>query len=96
MNKFDYVMDTPSDYWCDVAAAFLDLGDIGCDFIDRVETAVYNRDFMGGRDADITDIDIFASAAIDVAANALRAGEFPEVRRALDDPKNTVALIFNI
>ena len=34
----DYVMDTPSDYWCDVAAAFMDLGDGGCDFIDRVET----------------------------------------------------------
>ena len=38
-----------SDYWCDVAAAFMDLGDGGCDFIDRVECAVYNRDFMGGR-----------------------------------------------
>ena len=75
------------DKYCDLLEA-LDEIEGGIDFVDHVEDRVTSRDFYGGIMVDTNIEGAYAEAALYVAASLLRAGEFPEIRRAIADDFN--------
>jgi len=69
--------------WCDLVNEVAAV-EGGLDFIDWVETKVYCKNFYGAVTVDVDTEDAFAEAAFYVAANALRAGEFPAVASSIN------------
>lgn len=74
--------DGSIDAWADIVLE-LDVIEGGPAFVDFVEDKVAARNFFGAYMVDIDSDPAFAAAAIMVAVNALRSGEFRPIANAL-------------